>query len=147
MGTKPIQTEAAGNGVASARERNGKRGVLEKIRDNRDHAEWLGRLITEMLGIDEVNRGIVSQAIFEQVSLVAEDRDAKVLAAYIRYAMQASGVELRRTGTIAEKKGHALRQIEKDGGELEKMKRASLLMFGEPIDIVHEAAAKAEACI
>lgn len=118
---------------------------LESLRNTRDSAILIGKVVGSATGITVANSVLISQAIFEQLSLPEEERDEKRLTSYMQLALKARDQEIRESSlalqtdrfqfdaaAAALKKAGDLQQINQTGGdELAKVEAAIKVLFGE----------------
>jgi hypothetical protein len=110
---------------------------IDKIRETRDSAILIGKVVGAAAAITDANIVMITQAVFEQLMKPEGQRDEKLLAEYMDFALKARGQDFtaeRFRFDIARKVRENSAEVEKinrgDGDEREKTQKAIELLFG-----------------
>lgn len=117
---------------------------LKEIRQARDHAARIGKVISSATELTEANTVLIAQAVFEELMKPEEHRDEARLARYMSAALKARGQEIKdKSLSLAESRFRfdaskaALREAARlqeinlgPEDEREKIEKVMLLLFG-----------------
>jgi hypothetical protein len=133
-------------------------GRLEKLREARDSAMLIGRVVGTATGITNANSTLIAQAVFEELGKAPGERNEERLVAFMELGLKAKREENRAAAlrvieekfrfdaaAAALKAAGELQAINASGGdEREKVKRAITVLFGEGPDDSRRGAGNAE---
>jgi len=122
---------------------------LDEIRQARDQAMLIGKVVGTATEITDANIALIAQAVFEELVKPPEERDETKLAKYMALAIQLKNQHLKgRAGDLAYERFHfeaarkalafsgQLKRITESGGdERAKIEEAMVLLFGKPVTV------------
>jgi hypothetical protein len=122
---------------------------LEEIRQARDQAMLIGKVVGTATDITEANIVLIAQAVFDELLKAPEERDVAKLAKYMSLGIKVKDQNLKaRAGDLAFERLHfdqarkalafasRLQRINESGvDERAKVEEAMVLLFGKPVTV------------